>query len=324
MQNSKNMGKKKYLLFYKLFQLLKLFLFKNFFERIIFIIGSSHILKIRNNYKDIKSINDLDFKIFSQNGEDGIIDYLLHSLNIFKAKFVEIGIGNYSESNTRFLYENHSGRGLVIDCLKDLKNKISKNIKLWKGDLTIVETMITSENIRDVLKKNNFNNNIDLFSLDIDGIDYWVINELDSKISKIFVAEYNPVFGDIIEVTVPNIKDFNRKKYHYSNLCFGMSLKALIRLMNNKGFYFIGTNKFQNNAFFINNDYPKEKYFPKIIIEPLNFYLQSTFRESRDADGMINLLNKNDALKNICDCEVVDLSTKSCKIKKISDFFTTL
>ena len=315
------MDKKKYLLFYDLFHLLKLFLFKNFLEKIIFIIGSSHILKIRNNYKNIKSINDLDFKIFSQNGEDGIIDYLLYSLNIFKTKFVEIGVGDYSESNTRFLYENHSGRGLVIDCLKDLKSKISKNVRLWRGDLTIVETLITSENIRDVLKKNNFDNCIDLFSLDIDGIDYWVINELDSKISKIFVAEYNPVFGDIIEVTVPNIKNFNRKNYHYSNLCFGMSLKALIHLMNNKGFYFIGTNKFQNNAFFINNDYPKEKYFPKIIIEPLNFYLHSTFRESRDANGIKNFLNKEDSLKNIYDCEVLDVSSKTHRIRKIKDFF---
>lgn len=315
------MQKKKYVLFYKLFQLLKSFLFKNFLEKIIFIIGSSHILKIRNSYKDIKSINDLDFKIFSQNGEDGIIDYLLYSLNIFKPKFVEIGVGNYSESNTRFLYENSSGKGLVIDCLKDLKNEISNNIKLWRGDLTIVETMITSENIRDVLKKNNFDNNIDLFSLDIDGIDYWIINKLENKISKIFIAEYNPIFGDIIEVTVPNIKNFNRKDYHYSNLCFGMSLKALIRLMNDKGFYFIGTNKFQNNAFFINNDYSKEKYFPKIIIEPLNYYIQSTFRESRDVNGIVNFLSKKDSLKQIYDCEVLDVSSKIHRIRKINYFF---
>ena len=61
--------------------------------RVNYSIGLSHILNLRANYSKIKNINDLDFKIFSQNGEDGIIDYLLHSLKIDKPKFVEIGVG---------------------------------------------------------------------------------------------------------------------------------------------------------------------------------------------------------------------------------------
>ena len=61
----------------------------------------------------IRNINDLDYKIFSQNGEDGIIDYLLHALKIDKPKFVEIGVGDYSECNTRFLFERTSPKGLI-------------------------------------------------------------------------------------------------------------------------------------------------------------------------------------------------------------------
>ena len=51
-----------------------------------------HILNLRNKYSKIRNINDLDYKIFSQNGEDGIIDYLLHALKIDKPKFVETSV----------------------------------------------------------------------------------------------------------------------------------------------------------------------------------------------------------------------------------------
>ena len=49
--------------------------------------GVSHIIKIRPHYKNYENLNDLDYKIYSQNGEDGIIDYLLSSLSIDKPNF---------------------------------------------------------------------------------------------------------------------------------------------------------------------------------------------------------------------------------------------
>ena len=127
----------------------------NFFNKKLLMLGNSHILNIRDKYKKISKINDLDYKIFSQNGEDGIIDYLLNSLNIDNPKFVEIGIGDYSESNTRYIFERTSGKGLLIDCIKGLQKKISDNVKLWKGDLTIIETFVNSENILEILDQNN-------------------------------------------------------------------------------------------------------------------------------------------------------------------------
>ena len=80
--------------------------------RKIFLIGTSHCSSMRPNYSNVKDLNDLDYKVFSQAGEDGIIDYLLYSLNIKKPKFIEIGVGDYRESNTRFVYERSSCKGL--------------------------------------------------------------------------------------------------------------------------------------------------------------------------------------------------------------------
>ena len=106
-------------LIYKIF-------FKNFFRKKIYMTGLSHLLNMREKYPNIRSLNDVDFKIFSQNGEDGIIDYLLYQLNIEKPKFVEIGIGDYTEANTRFIFERTSPKGLVIDSIQDLEIKIKK------------------------------------------------------------------------------------------------------------------------------------------------------------------------------------------------------
>ena len=285
----------------------------------MFMIGSSHILNIRNKYNNIKNLNDLDYKIFSQNGEDGIIDYLLRSLNIYKPNFIEIGTGDYTESNTRFLFESSSPRGLIIDCIKDFQDIVKENLKLWKGDLTIEESFVDSDNILKILKKNNFDKNIDLFSLDIDGIDYWIIEKLPNNFSKIAVLEYNPIFGFELEVSVPNSKKFNRSEYHYSNLCYGMSLKALIKLMSLKGFYFVGSNLLRNNAFFISNQFSKEKFFPSLKVSPLFEHVECNIRESRDKNYNLNYLKGKKKIEEIKECKIVDLSDQQNKIVKIKD-----
>ena len=101
-------------------------IFKKYKDKKIFMIGNSHILNARKNYGSIENLNDLDYQIFSQNGEDGIIDFLINRLGIKIPKFVEIGIGDYSECNSRFLYERCSPSGLVIDCMKDLEKSLKK------------------------------------------------------------------------------------------------------------------------------------------------------------------------------------------------------
>src|SRR5579859_7257876 len=61
------------------------------------------------------SLQEAEFRVFSQWGEDGIIQYLLSKVAIAHDTFVEFGVGNYRESNTRFLLTNNNWRGLIID-----------------------------------------------------------------------------------------------------------------------------------------------------------------------------------------------------------------
>jgi hypothetical protein len=281
--------------------------------------GIQTLISQELKYESVSYLEETECKIFSQNGEDGIINFLRKSLNIENPNFVEIGVGDYSEANTRFLYEIKNSKGTIIDVMDDLENKVKKNISLWKGDLNVCQEKIESENINYVLK-NNCNFEIDIFSLDIDGIDYWIADKIKSKISKIFILEYNSTFGPNLEITVPNVRDFKRSDYHYSHLCYGASLKLLINLMKRKGYYFVGSNSLKNNAFFINNDYKKDIYFPNIKIKDLNFYTDSNIRESRTKAGKLNFLSGQNKLNEIRDCEVIDLKNiNKINKSKISD-----
>ena len=95
-------------------------------------IGNSHVLNMRDKYHKIKKLFEVDYKIFSQNGEDGILDYLLYQLEIQKPKFLEIGVGDYSECNTRFIFERCSPKGTIIDLLNNLEEKVKKNVLLGR------------------------------------------------------------------------------------------------------------------------------------------------------------------------------------------------
>jgi hypothetical protein len=73
----------------------------------------------------------------------------------------------------------------------------------------------------------------------------------------------------------------------------------------------------RNNAFFINKDYPKSTYFPKIKeisnLELTNF----NFSESRDETKELTYLSGNNRIKTIIDCEVINLKNQKNEKTKI-------
>ena len=101
-----------------------------------------------------------------------------------------------------------------------------------------------------------------------------------------------------------------------------MSLKALIKIMDKKGYLFVGSNELNNNAFFI-----QKKYQSKINIDlPDNNNLKkftiSNVRESRDKNGVLNYLRQSERLKIIENCEIIDLSNQKKEKIKIKDLLT--
>jgi hypothetical protein len=179
-------------------------------------------------------ITDYEFKIFSQRGEDGIIQYLIKHILIENKTFIEFGVEDYMESNTRFLMMHNNWSGLVIDGSAKNITSLKKQNWFWAYDLQAKWAFIDKDNINDLLK--GFRN-IGLLSIDIDGNDYWIFKEIDfSELNpSIIVCEYNALFGQERTISVPYDKVFKRTKAHYSNLFFGASLAALNHVADQKG-----------------------------------------------------------------------------------------
>ena len=128
--------------------------------------------------------------------------------------------------------------------------------------------------------------------------EWW--KKLPKNFSKIIIVEYNATFGPELEVTVPDQEDFDRSMYHYSNLCFGASLKAYIKLLDQMGYVFIGTSISKINAFFVRkNELSKISLKDLPDINDLKFHTQSNIRESRNKDGKLNFLNEQKKINEI-------------------------
>ena len=263
-----------------------------------------------NKTSKFNSIQDTEFKVFSQWGEDGIIQYLINKLPIENKVFVEFGVEDYAEANTRFLLENDNWSGLVMDGSLENISKIKSSQIYWKYDLDAKDIFITKDNIdsiiQDYIDENNFNKEIGLLSVDLDGNDYYVWDSIKCIDPVIVICEYNSIFGNKHSVTVPYDSEFVRTQKHYSNLYFGASLKAFCNLATTKGYEFIGVNKNSVNAFFVKKEYA-QKYIEELITIPDDKIAISKFRESRDIDGTLTFLKGSQRIELIKEMPIVNL-----------------
>jgi len=246
-----------------------------------------NIISENNKKKNESNISSYEFSIFSQWGDDGIIDYLINNLDIKNKSFIEFGVQDYTECNTKFLLMNKNWKGLIIDEAENLINKIKNSDIYWRFDLTAIKSFITKNNINNIFKENNFVGHVGLLSIDIDGNDYWIWDSINCVDPEIVIIEYNSRLGFEKAITIPYREDFERKRAHYSNIYYGASLKALINLGKKKNYIFIGCNSAGNNAYFIKSNLENSK-IKEIKIE--QGFVHSKFRESRDENGNKNYL----------------------------------
>jgi hypothetical protein len=250
------------------------------------------------------SIYDNEFRAFSQWGEDGIIQFLTRNVPIDRKIFVEFGVQNYTESNTRFLLINNNWSGLVIDGGSEEIAYVKNDPIYWQYNLKAVNSFITKDNINQILFDNGIQGEIGLLSVDIDGNDYWVWQAIDCINPAIVVSEYNFRFGANKAVTVPYDASFVRTKAHYSNIYYGASLKALCILADRKGYAFIGCNSAGNNAFFVRKDL-KPDAINEITSE--KGYVRGQFRESRDEKGNFLYLSLEEEQKILNSLPLVEI-----------------
>ena len=272
------------------------------YENVILSIGQ--IQSKLNSINKIKKISDSEFKVFSQWGEDGIIDYLIENLNIENTTFIEFGVEDYEESNTKFLLLNRNWKGFVIDSSLDYINKIKNSQLYWKYSITAFQAFITKENINQLMQLSGFKKQVGILSIDIDGNDYWIWNEINVIEPSIVIVEYNSRLGNEKSYVVPYDSNFERKAAHYSMIYYGASLKALLKLATQKGYAFVCCNKAGNNAFFVKKELLNNKVREADINDG---YVENNFRESRDNSGNLIYLNKKEEIEIIFKLPLIEV-----------------
>ena len=194
----------------------------------------------------MKNLNNSKKKIYSQNGEDGVIEEILNRLadNLDKT-CCEFGAwdGMYL-SNVYNLIENKDYKALFIEADKNKFKKLNNN---FDGKKIITLNKYVSfegkNKLDQILLENNFNTNFDLLSIDIDGNDYHIFDSLENFKPKIIVIEFNPL--------IPNEVEFIQKKDIKINQ--GSSALSFYNLAKRKNYTLVAATEI--NLFFIHNNY---------------------------------------------------------------------
>lgn len=198
---------------------------------------------------NLDKINNYEYKITSQNNEDGIINYLKNNISNPDNLFFEIGFDFNEFNSLNLIKENWSGTLIDGDQIKCDKLKVCINKYFKSQKIEVHNNFVNYENINHIITKSINKTNFDFFSIDTDGMDYWILEKLNFN-PKIICAEFNPWLGKSEKLILPKKLNFN----YQSDMYYGASLKAYKHLLNKKNYKLIAIESSGNNAFFINQN----------------------------------------------------------------------
>lgn len=241
---------------------------KRFFDKTL---CASYLEKILLNQAAIISfLNSQNKKnivgsYFSQWNEDGIIQILIQKLQIKNKRFIEIGVGDFFESNCRLILQKDNWEGYIFEASKQYSNIIKNSNFFWKYNLNHTCVFVSKRNINKLISPIVKYQDIGIFSLDIDGNDFHVLKAIDKLKFEVIVVEFNPRFNSVLPLSVPYNESFSRSKKNNEVIYYGANLMAFKIYLEEKGFRLLCVNSHNSNAFFVQeNSYKKIRHlFPR-------------------------------------------------------------
>lgn len=201
-----------------------------------------------------EELNDYEYSVFSQNGEDGIIRYLLSLLGAGSSRFLEFGF-SASEGCCMRLALLAGYQGLFIDGNRQtIRNFRHRAKSLRMRGVKAICRFLTVSSIEKTIAEGGMKGEIDVLSIDVDGNDYWLWEALGCVSPRIVVIEYNASLGPSRSLSVPYDPTFDRHEKHPSGFYHGASLTALEKLGKRKGYRLVGCDANGVNAFFLRDD----------------------------------------------------------------------
>lgn len=207
--------------------------------------------KKKDKFSDkLDKINYFEYRITSQNNEDGIIDHIFSNISNNKF-FVELGF-DFFECNSLNLIKN-GWNGVLIDADEDkcLKMEGCLNFSYPKNKVKVINKKINRENINELIFSNINQKQIDFLSIDVDGNDYWILEKIDTNKISVICSEYNHWIGNNTRKVIPYDKNFNYKYDYY----FGASLHSYVNLLSSKNFDIIAIDSSGTNAFYVKRNF---------------------------------------------------------------------
>jgi len=219
------------------------------------------------------NLSNLGFAAYSQADEDGLLLAVFATLGMGKRLCVEICAGTGKECNSANLLLHHGWHGLLVDGNADHVAQGRRFFERHPNTATFppvyMHSWVTRENVNDLVGGAGFTGEIDLLSLDMDGMDYWIWDALNVVQPRVIILEYQDILGPDRSVTVPYEPNFYAYKYPTTNgmpnYC-GASLRAFTKLATKKGHRLVGCNSFGYNAIFVRNGLG-ETALPRVEIE---------------------------------------------------------
>jgi hypothetical protein len=214
-------------------------------------------------------------KVHSQFGEDGLLLHFFSKIGAPNQTFIEFGIEDGTECNAANLALHFGWGGLLMDGSDSLADSARtfyhKRHGIAPEHVQIRTEFITKENVNDLFTQYGFKGELDMLSLDIDGVDYWIWDAITVVSPRLVIIEFNASFGPDRSVTVPYEPSFERYAHHESGWYHGASLKAFTKLAAKKGYFLAGCDTAGANAIFIRRDIgqgkvaeftPEEAFYP--------------------------------------------------------------
>jgi hypothetical protein len=193
-----------------------------------------------------------EFGGFSQHGEDGIHDYLISHLKDRNRFFFEIGSADGLENCSSWFAIARSYAGVMVEGNPSQSRRCARVVNgHWVCNVHPVNLMVDGQNIKSLMKMCPFQN-ADLFVIDIDGIDYYILQkvlEMGFR-PKVLTVEYNSAFGPEAAITVPYRGSFDRLAAHPTGIYYGVSVAAWRKLLGGFGYKFLSVESSGGNAFF--------------------------------------------------------------------------
>ena len=196
-------------------------------------------------------------RVFSQNGEDGIILHLLSSVGTDSHRAAELGSGGWS-SNIANLVVHFGFDGVFVDgsdhALAEQRARLETVAPESLGRCTFVQHWADPATIEGAVRSWGGPGGLDVLSIDIDSCDYWLVNGFTEPPARVLILEYNASFGPTWAASTPKDEGYTRWSAHPSGFYYGASLRALTEACGRLGYALVGCESSGVNCFFVRRD----------------------------------------------------------------------